>query len=84
MVTNQDIQHLNKRLRVLESKVEYLYKHLGVIYIPEPGPADDPRIIELVKQGKKLEAIKLYREITNENMADAQQELDDLQRRLGI
>ena len=84
MVTDQDFQQLRKRVIQLEGQVAFLYKHLGVTFVPEPGPGDDPRIIELLKKGKTLDAIKLYRELNDESLLGAQQAVEDMQRRLGI
>ena len=52
MVTDQGFQHPNKRVRVLESKVEFLYQHLGATYVLKPGPADDPELLSWSKKVK--------------------------------
>jgi hypothetical protein len=84
MVTEQDLAQLRRRITQLEGQVAFLYKHLGVTFVPEPGPDDDPRIIEQIKKGNMIEAIKLYREITEAGLAEAKLAVEDIQRRLGI
>ena len=50
-----EIQKLSKRIIQLEGQVAFLYKHLGVEFVPEAAPNDDPRIVEIVKKGKQAE-----------------------------
>jgi hypothetical protein len=57
------IHNLSRRVIQLEGQVAFLYKHLGIEFVPESVPSDDPRIVELLKKGDKLGAIKLHREI---------------------
>ena len=76
MVTDAEVGVLRMRVKELESQVVFLYKHLGVTYIPEPGPEADPRIIEQVKKGNMIEAIKIYRELTGVGLAEAKQVID--------
>lgn len=84
MVTDEAIGLLRMRVKQLESQVEFLYKHLGVTYISEPGPDDDPRIIEQLKKGNMLEAIKIHRELTGSGLAEAKMAVENLKGRLGI
>jgi ribosomal protein L7/L12 len=84
MVSDQDFQQLRSRMIHLEGQVEFLYKHLGVTFVPEAAPGDDPRIIELIQKGKKIDAIKIYRDLTNAGLADAKQAVEEIQRRLGL
>ena len=43
-----------------------------------PDPMSDPRIAELVGKGQKIEAIKLYRELTGAGLADAKSAIDSM------
>jgi hypothetical protein len=67
----------------LGTQVAFLYEHLGVTFVTKP-PDDDPRIIELIKKGKTLDALKLYRELNDESLPVAQQGVEDIRRRLGL
>ena len=84
MVSEQDLARLRARVIHLEGQVEFLYKHLGLTFVPEPNPGDDPRVIEQIKKGNMIEAIKIYRELTNAGLAEAKDAVEKLQGRLGI
>ena len=77
MVTDQQFKDLRK-------KVEFLYQHLGLTYVPEPMPADDPRIIELLQKGKTNEAIKIHRQIYDSSLQEAMQAVEETKGRLGL
>ena len=77
MVTDQEFKDLRK-------KVEFLYQHLGLTYVPEPMPADDPRIIELLKKGKTNEAIMIHRQIYDSSLQEAMQAVQETKGRLGL
>ena len=84
MVSDQDYVELKHRVIRLEGKVEFLYQHLGITFVPEPQPADDPQVIEQLKKGKSLEAIKVYRELHEASIAEAKQAVEEIQSRLGL
>uniref|UniRef100_A0AAU2VHL8 Ribosomal protein L7/L12 n=1 Tax=Streptomyces sp. NBC_00003 TaxID=2903608 RepID=A0AAU2VHL8_9ACTN len=56
------------RLRDLERKVDLLLDHLGV---EEPPILGMERVHELLRQGKKIEAIKVYRQLTGEGLKES-------------
>lgn len=73
---------LERRVAELERKVEELYRRLGTA---EPGfggnaAAADPRIIEALRSGNQIQAVKLYRELTGAGLAEAKNAIDDLAR----
>ena len=84
MPTEQEMTQLRLRLVHLEGQVAFLYKHLGVTFVPEQGPSDDPRIIEQLKKGNLIEAIKIHRELTGAGLAEAKTAVEELKGRLGI
>jgi ribosomal protein L7/L12 len=84
MVSDQDFQQLRSRMLELEDQVAFLYKHFGVVFVPEAGVGDDPRIVDLLRQGKMIDAIKIYRELTRCGLAEAKRGVEDIQRRLGL
>lgn len=79
-----EIQKLSKRVIQLEGQVAFLYKHLGIEFVPEARPDDDPHIVELLKKGDKLGAIKLHREIFSSGAQDAIAAITEMQGRLGL
>jgi len=76
------------RIRALEAQVAQLMAHLGLASPagPPPGwgpPAGHlsgmpPEIVELVRSGAKLEAIKRYRELTGVGLKAAKDAIDAL------
>ncbi len=76
----------SSRLAALEAKVSDLYRKLGE---SEPDIADrtasepDPQLLILLQQGKQIEAIKLYRELTGKGLAEAQRDVRELGRTYG-
>jgi len=83
MSTETEILALRARVAELESQVDYLYRHLGITHAKDPRMAD-PRIIEMLRKGNKIEAIKIYREIHNCGLAEAKQAVDGIEVRLGL
>ncbi len=84
MISEQDLLDLRSRVIRLEGQVDYLYKHLGITFNPALEGGDDPRIIEELRKGKMIEAIKIHRELYNTGLAEAKRAVEDMQRRLGI
>ena len=42
------------------------------------------RVVDILKKGTKIEAIKIYREIYNCGLAEAKQAVDAIEARLGL
>ena len=82
MSTETDLIALRARVAELEDRMQYLYKRLIIEYVAEPSLVD-PRIIEMLKMGNKIEAIKIYREIHNVGLAEAKQTVDGIVTSLG-
>jgi hypothetical protein len=80
----QEISVLKGRVSRLEARLEFLYRHLGVTFIEDTRPTDDPRIIEALKANNLLEAIKLYRMATNASLEAAKVGVEEMRARLGI
>ena len=62
------IVSVERRLARLERKVDLLLGHLGV---EEPQIPGMERVHELIRQGKKIEAIKVYRQLTGEGLKES-------------
>lgn len=84
MVTDQDFSKMRDRIIQLEGQVKFLYKHLGVTFIPEAQAGDDPRIIEALKKGDLLGAIKVYRGNTGVGYEEGKAAVEEMKGRLGI
>ena len=70
------------RLNRLERKVDFLLRELNLVEREEAALLDfDPDITEvaaLVRQNRKIEAIKLYREMTGAGLKEAKEVVDRL------
>ena len=67
----------NARLRAIERKLDLIMAHLGLAEEPDPAGDLEP-IRDLVRQNRKIEAIKLYREQTGVGLAEAKAVIDRL------
>lgn len=72
-MSTESIQQINLRLLELNQKVDHLYEHLGIEPPAPQQPSMDvsPEVLELARGGKLIEAIKLYRDQTNADLATA-------------
>jgi hypothetical protein len=68
---------LTRRIRRLEEQVALLSDKLGVTW-EEPGSGIPPEIVDLARRGKKIEAIKAYRELTGVGLAEAKDVIDGI------
>ena len=56
MTAESEILALRARVAELESRVDFLYNHLGIAHVKDTGMAD-ARVVEMLKKGNKIEAI---------------------------
>jgi len=75
------------RLTALETQVAYLFRYMnlappgaaGQQVGPPPAHAGPPQeIVDLVRAGNKIEAIKLHRQLYGSSLADAKNAIDSL------
>lgn len=67
-------RQLERRLDRLERKVDLLMQHMGV---QQQGPDQD--VLNLARAGRKIEAIKRYRELTGAGLKEAKDAVERLQ-----
>jgi ribosomal protein L7/L12 len=84
-MNERDIQEIAARLFRLENRVAFLFQELGLEekyqaemgqVVMESGMAE---IIALLRMGRKIEAIKLYRQQTGIGLADAKAAVDRME-----
>ena len=80
----QEIALLHQRIVRLEEQVERLYKRLGFNMDENGSPDDDPRVIEALKKGQAIEAIKIYRELTGLGLAEAKSAVEKIWARIKL
>jgi ribosomal protein L7/L12 len=78
MVTEAEVQQLRSRINDLEDRLKFLYRRLGIDYSAGPAadPINAPQIQAALRSGNKIEAIKLYRELTGRGLAEAKDAID--------
>ena len=77
MITETEIQQLRSRVNELEDRLRFLYRRLNIEYAdPTRDPVLSPQIQTAIRSGNKIEAIKLYREMTGVGLAEAKQAID--------
>ena len=81
MVTEAEIQLLRSRVNELEDRLNFLYRRLNIEYAdPNSHPVLSPQVQEALRGGNKIEAIKIYRELTGVGLAEAKQAIDQGER----
>lgn len=73
---------LDQRLRALsrlEGKLDALLKHQGIRF--DPYSEVPPPVLDALRRGKKIEAIKAYRAATGVGLAEAKEFVEEVQRR---
>ena len=77
MPTEAEFQLLQSRVNELEDKLQFLYRRLNINYLgPNEDPALDSRILDALRRGNKIEAIKVYRELTGVGLAEAKEAVE--------
>ncbi|MCI0552899.1 MAG: ribosomal protein L7/L12 [Anaerolineae bacterium] len=77
MITEADIQLLRSRINELEDRLKFIYRRLNIEYAdPNSDPVLSPKIQEALRRGNKIEAIKIYRELTGTGLAEAKDVID--------
>jgi len=84
MPTEAEFLALKSRMSELEDRLQFLYRRLNIDYAdPNSDPALSPQVQEALRSGNKIEAIKLYRELTGVGLAEAKQAVEAIESRLG-
>ena len=77
MVTETEVQLLRSRINELEDRLKLLYRHLHLEYADlGSDPVMSPQVQDALRRGNKIEAIKIYRELTGVGLAEAKQVID--------
>jgi ribosomal protein L7/L12 len=71
-------RQLQARVAKLERTVEFLLTRLELEYVDELPSGVDPEVFKLLQAGKKIEAIKLYRDKTGADLKTAMQFIESL------
>jgi ribosomal protein L7/L12 len=74
-----EIFALRQRVGKLERQVAFLIERLGIEYHQDSNPEVTPAVAELVRAGKKIQAIKLYRQQTSASLRAAKEFIESLE-----
>ncbi|MBD3006224.1 MULTISPECIES: ribosomal protein L7/L12 [unclassified Streptomyces] len=69
------IQKIQRRADRVERKLDLILGHLD-IQVAEPGLE---RVAALVREGKKIEAIKVYRQLTDADLKEAKEAVERME-----
>ena len=78
MITEHEIFELRQQIGKLERQVAFLLEHLDLEYREEANAEVSPEILELVRRGKTISAIKLYREEMGCGLKTAKEFIDSI------
>jgi ribosomal protein L7/L12 len=77
MITEAEIQLLRSRVNELEERLKFIYRRLNIEYVdPNSDPVLSHQVQEALRRGNKIEAIKIYRELTGTGLAEAKDAID--------
>jgi hypothetical protein len=85
MNTEMEVQAVRGRVAKLEAELRFLYKHLGVTFVPtfELDPADK-EVVEWLKKGDEMRALGTYRAVHMVSLIEAKAAVDEIRAGLGL
>lgn len=81
-----DIDELKREVARLTELVNGLYRHLGIGQLDAAAAGSEPseEILDALRGGQLIVAIKLYREQTGMGLAEAKRAVEDIARERGL
>jgi hypothetical protein len=76
-----EIAHLRNRVSQREGQLTFLFTHLNITYVPDADVLNKP-FVELLKSGRKMNAIKAYMDIHGASFSVANAAIDALSKKL--
>ncbi len=81
----RELMEMRSRIIALEAKVEYLYQHLGISFVPTQA-VDDARlqkVYDALVNKDYMGAIRVHREQFNSSLEEAKRAVDGLRAKMG-
>lgn len=78
---SQDIQALSRRLTRVEAKLDLILKSLG-LELPVENASVPSDVLAAIRDGKKIEAIKLLRAARGLGLKEAKDEVEEIEARM--
>ncbi len=72
----------NEQLNRIEQKLDLIIKHLGIQQGSNTPATEDFELQQLLSSGRKIQAIKRYRELTGAGLKDAKNAVEKLEAKL--
>ena len=73
------LQGVRNRLWEIDAKLDAVLKHAGIQF--DPYADVPPRVVEALRAGNKIEALKHYRDATQASLKEAKEYVQRLERR---
>jgi hypothetical protein len=80
----ESIQALKGDIERLERKVDFLFRHLHVDYVESDLPGYMLEATQLIRFNRRDDAIKLIREYTAVGLVEARQQVEQIERNIGL
>lgn len=75
---DETVRRLQERVNELERRIDFLYNHLNLSHAE--GINENTQLIEAIQKGDKIEAIKIYRMLTNCDLLPAKNAVEAMWR----
>ncbi|ARZ68204.1 hypothetical protein SMD11_2555 [Streptomyces albireticuli] len=75
-VQERRLKRLDRRLGELDRKTDLILRHMGIAQAEAGRAPELERVGALLRDGKKIQAIAAYREITGADLKEAKQAVD--------
>jgi len=72
----ETIHRLQERINELEKRVDFLYDRMNISH--PMSFVSDPQLIAAIRKGDKIEAIKIYRSLTNSDLLSAKNAVEGI------
>jgi hypothetical protein len=79
-----NIHDLKGDIERLERKLDYLFRHLHIEYVESDLPGYMLEATQLVRFGRREDAMKLIREYTAVGLIEARQQVEQIARNIGV
>ncbi len=80
----ETIADLKQDIERLERKVDYLFRRFDVSYTESDLPSYMLEATQFIRHGRRDEAIKLIREYTAVGLLEAREQVEQIERNLGL
>ncbi len=73
---DESIRHLQERVSELEKRIDFLFDHWNIPH--DTNINENPELCAAIQKGNKIEAIRIYRLLTNCDLSMAKQAVEGM------